>query len=152
MKKIKKPFLLLSWSVVLLWIVYIFLLYYFFLLPKNKVCYNTNCFAVEIADSAKERALWLMFRKQLWMNEWMLFVYREEALHSFWMKNTLIPLDLLWFDSNFTVIEKTTLYPCGNDICLSYDSHYNSKYVLEINAWISDKLSIITWSIFSFDI
>lgn len=107
---------------------------------------------MEIADSDNEKKEWLMFRKELWFNEWMLFVYSEDDLHSFWMKNTLIPLDLLWFDSTFRVVEKSTLYPCLDDICLPYVPHYNSKYVLEINAWISKKMDIVTWSIFSFDI
>lgn len=64
----------------------------------------------------------------------MLFVYSQEDIYSFWMKNTIIPLDLVWIDSDFRVVDMTTLYPCeDNENCEIYTPTSPAKYVLEIN-------------------
>lgn len=97
-------------------------------------------FTIELADDPEERAKGLMFRKQLGRFAGMLFAYPTEQSVSFWMENTLIPLDMLFFDSkgvlqnvqeNAVPLDRTSLF--GGD---------NIQYVLEVNGGVVQKLGI----------
>ena len=70
----------------------------------NKVCFEKNCFEVEIADSEEERNIGLMNRTFLGYDKGMLFIFKNEDIHDFWMKDTLISLDIIWINSNFDVV------------------------------------------------
>lgn len=98
-----------------------------------QVCINNVCFNVEVADSSVEQNRGLMFRKELALNEGMLFIFEKEENHPFWMENTYIPLDIIWFNSDKEVvfISKNT-QPCS-DTCPLIDPERPAKYVLEIN-------------------
>lgn len=76
-----------------------------------------------------------MYRDKLKGERGMLFIYDEEGVHNFWMKNTLIPLDIIWLDKDKKVIyTKHSAPPCKKPPCPSYGPEKSCRYVLEINA------------------
>jgi signal peptidase I len=100
-------------------------------------------FEVEIADDPEDRKLGLMYREYLPEEHGMLFIFEEEQPLSFWMKNTLIPLDMIFFNDGFEVLNIAgNVPPCESDPCLTYNSEGNARYVLEINGGLSDYLGI----------
>jgi uncharacterized membrane protein (UPF0127 family) len=85
-----------------------------------------------------------MYRTQLGDDEGMRFVFDRSGTYSFWMKNTLIPLDMLRVDEQMRVIEIVTAQPCTADPCPSYGGTQLARYVLEINAERAEQLWIST--------
>ncbi len=89
----------------------------------------------ELAVSDDERARGLMFREKIGVDQGMLFVFEEEEIHQFWMKNTWIPLDMLWLDNSRRVIHiEADVPPCREDPCPSYGPWLPARYVLELKA------------------
>lgn len=114
---------------------------------KAKVQIGEQIWQTEVANNDKLRQRGLMFREKLNENEGMIFVFNYSAPHSFWMKNTLIPLDIIWISEDLKVVDVQTLEPCLHDPCPSYQPKQKAKYVLEINAGkfrgkIGDKVKI----------
>lgn len=96
---------------------------------------NGKIIKTEIADNDQKRAYGLMFRKNLPYEAGMLFIFDEEDFHSFWMKNTLIPLDILWLDKDMRILYYfANVPPCKSDPCQSYKPLFKAKYVLEVNS------------------
>ncbi len=89
---------------------------------------------VEIADELQEWRAGLMNRLSLGKDDGMLFVFPGEQPRSFWMKNTLIPLDMIFISDKLEIIDIATMQPCRADPCPSYASKAPAKYVLEVNA------------------
>ncbi|HIH36825.1 MAG TPA: DUF192 domain-containing protein [Methanocellales archaeon] len=102
-----------------------------------------NCFYVELAATPDDRTLGLMFREHLDPDKGMLFIFEEEGVRPFWMKNTLTPLDIIWIseDQEVVFISKNT-QPCKTDICPGINPGKKAKYVLELNGGISDKIGL----------
>ncbi|MDD5750807.1 MAG: DUF192 domain-containing protein [Candidatus Pacebacteria bacterium] len=118
---------------------------------KTKVCFKEVCFEAEIAKTGIAQAKGLMFRKSLGEREGMLFVFKNEGFHSFWMKNTLIPLDIIFLDKNKKVVQIIkAAQPCQSEKCPSYRNQQPSQYVLEINAGTADKIGLAIGSEISF--
>lgn len=125
----------------------------FLIAPTNsssKVCFKNNCFFVELAKTDTEREKGLMYRNKLDENKGMLFIFGKEDIYSFWMKNTLIPLDMIWIDSNSKVvfISKNTK-PCRSLICPTINPGVKAQYVLEINAGMAEKIGLEVGSVLS---
>jgi len=89
---------------------------------------------VEIADEPEEWQRGLMFRKALRKNYGMLFVFENEQTKRFWMKNILIPLDIIFISSALRIVDiKENVQPCKIEPCPTYTSKTPVKYVLELN-------------------
>ena len=103
--------------------------------PNPKVCSSKACFSVEIVKTEQERAQGLMNREFLEENSGMLFIFEQEAKHTFWMKDTKIPLDIIWIDKDKTIVYiKKNAIPCIEDPCPIYYPSAEALYVLELNA------------------
>jgi YVTN family beta-propeller protein len=91
---------------------------------------------IDISNDLDEHERGLMFRKNLEWNNGMLFVYEDDSNLSFWMKNTYIPLDMIFIDKDLRIVDiKENVQPClQQEYCPSYPSKQPAKYVLEVNA------------------
>ncbi len=90
---------------------------------------------VEVAIDPETRAQGLMFRESLPRGRGMLFLFPRSDIYSFWMKNTLIPLDMIWIDAEGTVVGvEANVPPCQADPCPSYGPDAEAQYVLELGA------------------
>lgn len=88
---------------------------------------------VEVADTAKEREKGLMGRKSLDENTGMFFAFKDPQIMQFWMKNTLIPLEILFFDAEGNFVNAATMEPCAADPCPRYSSAALAQYALEVS-------------------
>lgn len=88
----------------------------------------------EYARTAPEQEKGLKDRPSLPGNAGLLFIFPDETPRSFWMKEVLIPLDLIFMDEKGRIIETASLLPCSEDPCVIYNSKKPAKYVLEVNA------------------
>ena len=89
-------------------------------------------FNVECAISNSEKTKGLMFRKELDKDEGMLFIWKEDGLRQFWMKNTLMNLDILFINSEYKIVNIEERAQSGSTRIIS--SKFPVKYVLEIKA------------------
>ena len=96
----------------------------------------------EIADDEQEQMMGLMFRKNLSENEGMLFIFDYEDYQTFWMKNTSIPLDMIFIGENLEIVDIKNAVPCKQEPCALYKSSKPAKYVLEVNGNLTAKKNI----------
>ena len=98
---------------------------------------------VELALDDAARMRGLMFREHMAPKHGMLFVFERETPQAFWMKNTKIPLDMLYFDhSGKLVAMHEQVQPCTADPCPAYPSNAPALYVLELNGGEAAKLGV----------
>ena len=89
---------------------------------------------VELARTNAERQRGLMNRRSLPAKAGMVFLYPEDHRGGFWMKNTLIPLDIAFYDGRGTILRILTMQPCRRDPCRIYDPNVAYRAALEVNA------------------
>ncbi len=110
---------------------------------STQVCFKDHCIAVEVADNDAARIRGLQGRFSLPEGSGMLFVFPEQDLLNFWMKDTLIPLDIIWLDPAQQVVDvKAHVPPCQENPCPIYTPTGQALYVLEINAGAAQTYNI----------
>jgi uncharacterized protein len=99
----------------------------------------------ELAQTPSEWSRGLMFRNSMPNDAGMLFVFPLEATQSFWMKNTKIPLDIIFISSAGVIVDiKNDFLPCTADPCPVYNSAAPAQDVLEINYGLAQKTGLKT--------
>jgi uncharacterized protein len=89
---------------------------------------------VEIAETPSQREQGLMHREELPADEGMVFLFDEEQTSGFWMKNTLIPLSIAFYDTDGVIVRILDMEPCAADPCTVYEPGAPYRGALEVNA------------------
>jgi uncharacterized membrane protein (UPF0127 family) len=122
-------------------------LIFFIISPQKKsgntVCFEGSCIDVELATTPTEMTIGLMNRTSLPENMGMLFIFDEESTYKLWMKNTLIPLDMIWLDEKGKIIYiERNAQPCYVPTCSAFGPGSSSKYALEVNGGYTERHKI----------
>ncbi len=105
--------------------------------PVRIVVVNSRPILVEVAKTQAQRRRGLQNRSCLKKNQGMLFVFKEEDFHTFWMKDTYIPLDIAFIDRNKVIVDIQQMIPL--DTHIRYKPAKRAKYALEVNAgWMEE--------------
>ena len=106
---------------------------------------NDQVLIADISATPEQRTAGLSLRDALAQNEAMLFVFDNEAAHRFWMKDMKFPIDIIWINSDKTVVDiEHTLQPCSLGVlCSTYEPDDDSLYVLETVGGFAQKYGII---------
>ena len=97
-------------------------------------------YRLELATVPEDQAQGLMYRENLPEKTGMLFLFAELAPHHFWMKNTMIPLDIIWLDENGKVLfVSANTPPCKADPCPTYGTDQPVRMVLELAGGMAAK-------------
>ncbi len=113
--------------------------------------HKTLALKVQIANTPQTTQHGLMNRHFLPAKQGMLFVFQDSQCLNFWMKNTLIPLDILFINKDHQVVNIQTMQPCRQDPCPIYQSRLPAQYALEVNAGFAKRYQVtpgalISWS------
>jgi len=121
-------------------------------LPKVTLKIKDHDYTIEVASTVSQKSTGLMNRNSLCQNCGMIFVSSTPSPQIFWMKNTLIPLDMIFLDSQGKVINIETATPEPNvpDLSLKlYRSTAPSQYVIELNKGDAEKLKLVNGDVIS---
>lgn len=132
------------------------ILIFYFLYPamfcskeQNDLEYETKTLKIgdatmsaKIADTDEKRRIGLMNATSLPENEGMLFVFDYSADHSFWMKDTIIPLEILFLDENLKIVGIREMAPCKSASCPVYSPGEDVLYAIELNENFSERHGI----------
>ena len=113
---------------------------------RIRVCKDKHhCITAEPAVTPTTRERGLMFRKSLPEDRGMLFVFPWSYYWNFWMKDTRIPLDMVWLNKDGRVVHIVNkAQPCVSEPCRIYGSREKSLYVLELASGIAEKWHLKT--------
>ena len=95
---------------------------------------------IQIADNDFDRELGLMFRKSMQENQGMLFIFPQDTIQTLWMRNTFIPLDMVFINSQKEIVSISKNTKTLSD--QTYSSSGPAQYVLEVNAGFCDRFNI----------
>lgn len=116
-----------------------------FFIFSPTVCLRGRCLKVELATTEKQRSRGLMHRTFLPETRGMLFVFPGDDFWSFWMKNTLIPLDIIWMDRDHKIIDIVhNAQPARSENPVSFAPLFRARYVLEVQGGFVEKNRIKT--------
>jgi uncharacterized membrane protein (UPF0127 family) len=109
------------------------------------VTLNGVVLGADISANNEQRTKGLSVKDGLAENEAMLFVFGNEGEHSFWMKNMKFPIDIIWINSNKTVVHiEHSLHPCDSELlCPTYNPGEGSLYVLETVGGFAEKHDVV---------
>ena len=112
--------------------------------PKqSSVRFEKHRFLVELATTPDQRARGMMFRQNMDEDKGMLFIFDEEEVQPFWMKNTYIYLDIIWIDrSRKVVFISRNTPPCTEEPYHSINPGKKAMYVLELRGGTADKIGL----------
>jgi uncharacterized membrane protein (UPF0127 family) len=99
-------------------------------LPVVSIDVGGHDVKAEVARSVDEQARGLMYRRKLGKDEGMIFVYDHDSVLTFWMKNTFVPLDILYIKADHTVATIKAMKPQTTS---TYSSEVPVRYALEVN-------------------
>jgi uncharacterized membrane protein (UPF0127 family) len=109
-------------------------------------------YGLELALTPEEQAQGLMYRESLPEKTGMLFLFPDSAPHGFWMKNTMIPLDMVWMDASGRVVYVSAdTPPCKADPCPTYGPEGPARMVLEIAGGMAAREKITVGSTLRFE-
>ena len=119
----------------------------------KKIALNRKTILVEMAETERQHEHGLMLRKSLAKDHGMLFVFKNEEILNFWMKNTLINLSIGYFDKNKTLIdiqEMKAMTSVMQQNFPTYPSRAPAMYALEMTEGWFEKNKVLTGAVFSF--
>lgn len=109
----------------------------------DQVCFEKQCINVEVVQKEEDLRRGLQLREFLDPQSGMLFIFAQSRRHSFWMKDTWIPLDMIWMDYGRRIVHvEHDVPPCRKDPCPTYTPSQEALYVLEVNAGYSQELGL----------
>ena len=97
---------------------------------------------VEVAETSEQRQFGLMFRESLGARSGMVFLFFETSSGAFWMKNTLIPLSIAFFDGDGIIRAILDMEPCRKDPCKRYHPRVSYSGALEVNQGAFDEWNV----------
>jgi len=107
---------------------------------------------VEVAADDPTRAQGLMYRDQVGPDRGMIFLFPQSGDYPFWMKNTLIPLDMIWIDDQKRIAHIAhDVQPCKADPCPSVPPNASARYVLEVAAGVAARHGLANGQTLRFD-
>lgn len=135
--------------IIVLLLISVFLIFKLFLGNKNlnstQIKIKDKTYNLEIAKTVLQKANGLSKREKICENCGVIFIFNNDNIQPFWMKDTLIPLDMIWINSQGIVVSLQTAQPEPNTPFTKLKIYKNdkpAKYVIEINANDAQKLNL----------
>ncbi|NJL03879.1 MAG: DUF192 domain-containing protein [Chloroflexaceae bacterium] len=106
-------------------------------LPVIPITIGDHTLQAEVVSTFATRAQGLMYREELAADQGMLFVFADDQLRNFWMRNTRIPLSIAYLDADQRIINILDMEPFDESL---YPSAAPARYALEVNqGWFAER-------------